>query len=240
MASQLVRTREHLGAHRRLIIGHALAAAFAGRMPLPYLDEWLPSVVRRQLVRRLAEARGVDVDDEALREIADGRVSRPSWRDLTAVPVSRLLRGGLRRALLALNLYRRAEAANRIFVLGTLFDHYCARQHVGGELDGAAGRALRERIDAVASTSAGSLPRWAVRRAFVAGLRRLARAPLVLLDSLRGARDTAEAEDVVEESLAAAEARGALGRATSVVERQLAAVGRSYVDALVDAFERRR
>src|SRR5262249_3749258 len=69
---------EPLAAPRGLVVAHAVGAAFAGLMPIPYLDEWLPSLVRRAMIRRIAEDRGVDLDEAAVRELADGRVPPPA------------------------------------------------------------------------------------------------------------------------------------------------------------------
>ncbi len=240
MSTALQRTRAHLGENRQTILLHSLAAAFAGLAPVPYLDEWLPSLVRRQLVRRIAESRGVDIDEEAVRAIADGRVAKGTWRTLIgATPILGLLRRSLRTAVAAWNIYRRAEVASRTFALATLFDHYCARVHVGGELGGDAARELRDRIDRAVAGSMGSLPAWAVKRAFASTLRVLVRAPSDLLGALRQRRlpeGEVEAEEIVEESLAqAGREDGPLARAARGVDAE---AGRSFVDELIDAFER--
>jgi hypothetical protein len=244
MTTDLVRTRAHLADHQALVVGHALAAAFTGLLPLPYVDEWLPSLIRRQLVRRLAEARRVDIDEEAVRIIADGPVRKASWRNLIgATPLLGLLRRPLRSALAVFSVYRRAEGASRTFALFTLFDHYCARQHVGGAIDATAARALRARMDAAVVGAMGSLPAWAVRRAFSRTLLLFARVPTSIAHVLRARRlppGEVEAEEIFEDALGEAMARedGVLAQATRSIERQVSGTGRTFVDELVDAFER--
>ena len=57
---------QHLGSHRRLILGRALLAGAAGLVPVPYLDDLLAGGVRSQLLRRLAELNHVDLDANAV------------------------------------------------------------------------------------------------------------------------------------------------------------------------------
>jgi uncharacterized protein (DUF697 family) len=249
MTRSLQRSTAHLADHRRLILTHSAAAALAGLVPIPYVDEQLPALIRRALIRRLARERHVDLDEDAVREIADGRVPPPGWRSLIGLaPLARSVRRSIRAAFLAFGVYRRAEAASRTFALGTLFDHYCARHHVGIGLDARAARALRERIDRTLAAPGGRLGGFAFRRGFQAALRATVRAPLELVSALtwgklrllRGKpRDEVEAEEVVETTIDASLAREGsfLGRAVRGVERQLAALGGGWVDGLVARFD---
>src|SRR5262245_52914219 len=140
----LQRSTAHLAAHRRIIVTHAAAAGLAGLLPIPYIDEQLPALVKRAMIRRLAAERHVDLDEEAVREIAEGRVPRPSWRSLVGLgPLIGSARRSVRVAFLAFGVSRRAESASRTYALGTLFDHYCARHHVGVGVDVDAARRLR-------------------------------------------------------------------------------------------------
>ena len=56
---------------RRLILTHALLSGGAGLVPLPILDDSLAAAVRRQLVRRVADARQVDLSAGAVKELVD-------------------------------------------------------------------------------------------------------------------------------------------------------------------------
>jgi uncharacterized protein (DUF697 family) len=251
MTTSLARSTEHLAAHRGLIVTHAAAAAVAGLLPIPYVDEWLPSLVRRALIRRLAEDRGVDLSEEAVRELADGKVPPPAWSHLINLgPLLRTARRGLRRLFLAFVLYRRADSASRTFALGTLFDHYCARLHVGGEVDGAAARALRARIDEVVASPRASLGTYLFRRGFRAALRASVRAPIELFHALTAGKlrrsitagDEVEAEEMVEGALEAAtrDEGSFLGRTVRSVDRQLGTAGSGWVEGMVEALERTR
>ncbi len=59
---ELSTRRDHLASHRRMIIGRALAAAAAGSLPIPLVEEWLSSRIQRGTIKKLAERRGVDLD----------------------------------------------------------------------------------------------------------------------------------------------------------------------------------
>jgi hypothetical protein len=241
-AGPLVRTAAHLAPHRRMILAHSVAAAAAGIVPIPYLDEWLPSVIRRAMLRRIAAAHQIDIDEDALRELADGPISPPSWRHLVALgPFLRTARRGLRTAFIAFNLYRRADGASRTFALGTLFDHYCARLHVGIGLDGAAARALRLRIDHAVGKRTPSLGAYLFQRGFAATARATLRAPVELWRALLARPADAEAEELaVEDAIDASLAAGPssfLARTVRAVDRQLGALGSGWVAGLVDALE---
>jgi len=240
---------EHLGLHRRMIVVRSLATALAGLTPVPLLDDWLVTRVRRGTIKRIAEVRGVDLDEDAVRAIADGTVKPPGWRTLVnTLPIGRFLRRGARYALRGYILYARADAASREFAVATLFDHYCARMHVGGGLDAATGTALRARIDrAVAATPSGPL-RQTFRAAAVGAGRALLRAPFELADAVSGGRlrarlrartDVAEPEEVIEEALVE-QSGTVLDRVGKSVDRGLMSLPGEYVADLVHRFEEDR
>jgi uncharacterized protein (DUF697 family) len=145
--SARVKTPDHLAVHRRLILGRAVLSGAAGLVPVPYLDDLLAGQVRAGLVRRLAELRRVDVDANAVAELATPSGSRV----LHAASIGAVLIGGAqkvwRRVAASILVVRRADEAMQTFQIGTLFDHYCARHHVGLGLDGAKARALREAME---------------------------------------------------------------------------------------------
>ena len=138
---------KHLGSHRRLILGRALLSGAAGLVPVPYLDDLLAGQVRAGLVRRLADLRRVDVDGNAVAELATPTGSRV----LHAAGLGAVLLGGAqkvwRRVAASILVVRRADEAMQTFQIGTLFDHYCARHHVGLGLDGAKAKTLRDAMD---------------------------------------------------------------------------------------------
>jgi hypothetical protein len=247
MSAEMTRTVGHLSEHRGTIVVHAIGAAISGLLPIPYVDEWLPSLIRRAMIHKIAAARGVDVDAAAVSELADGRVPPPKWSQLVSLGAfARSARRSVRRLFMAFVVYRRAEAASRTFVVGTLFDHYCARLHVGAGLDGPAGRALRARIDQVAAARPGSLGAFLFRRGMIGALRASARAPIELFHALTAGKlrrdNEVQAEEEVESALEAAahDERSFLGRAAAAVDRQLGGAGSEWIAGLVEAFERTR
>src|SRR5207249_7336358 len=96
MTRSLVPTTEHLRAQRRTIAAHAVAAGIAGLVPLPFLDDALPALVKRAMLRRIALFRNVDVDEDALRVLAAEPSGPPGLGSL--VGLGSLIRG-LRRSL---------------------------------------------------------------------------------------------------------------------------------------------
>jgi len=248
----LQRSTAHLLAHRRIIVAHAAAAGLAGLLPIPYIDEQLPALVKRAMIRRLAAERHVDLEEDAVREIAEGRVGRPSWRSLVGIgPFIGTARRSVRAAILAYGVYRRAESASRTYALGTLFDHYCARHHVGVGVDSDTARQLRVRIERAIDAPGGGLGAHVFRRGLQGALRATLRAPLELLGSatfgrlrrLRGkgkeSDKEVEAEEIVESTIdrSMERERSFLGRAARAIDRQLGAIGGAWVDGLVANFE---
>ncbi len=107
----LVRNREYLTLHRRTIIGRSLAAAIVGAVPIPVLDDWLIASIRRGTIRRIAEARGVDIDEDAIREIADGPEKPPKWSDFVSGGMAmRLLSRQWKKVLIAVLAAKRATS----------------------------------------------------------------------------------------------------------------------------------
>lgn len=245
----LARSTEHLARHRRLIIGRSIAAGVVGLAPIPLLDDWLVAVIRRRTIRRIAEDRRVDLDDAAVRAVADGRVPPPSWRSLLgSTALLAVLKRTLRKAILILSVARRVEDMARAFAVATLFDHYCARLHVGAGLDAEAGAELREAMDRAIDSTRGRLVLRLFRHGLYATGRAALRAPVEIIDIASGGtlrrlfsqKDEAAAEEIVEEAVARADGPGGLlSRATSLVETQLSAAGQAYVDELLRAFEAR-
>lgn len=238
----------HLLLHRRLILVRSMAAGFAGLIPVPVLDEWAAAVIRRTAVRRIAETRRVDLDEEAVRVLADGETAPPSWRALaSSTALTFLMRRTLRKLLVVVALARRTEEIARTYAVLTLVDHYCARLHVGHGLDVADARELRAAIDQAVASTRGHVLLGAVRRGLLAAGRTAVQAPFEILDALSGGSirrllargDEAAAAEVVEEAVAqaATRQRGFLARATQTVDEELGRAGTAFVDELVAALE---
>jgi uncharacterized protein (DUF697 family) len=164
---------KHLDIHRRLILGRALLSGAAGLVPVPYIDDLLAGQVRAGLVRRLADLRRVDVDRNAVAELATPHHSRL----LNAAGMGAVLLGGAqrvwRRVAASILVVRRVDEAVQTFQIGTLFDHYCARHHVGLGLDGARANALRAAMEQAIRQARGRAVEKAFARA-MATTRRLA------------------------------------------------------------------
>jgi hypothetical protein len=244
--------REYLGAHRRMILARAVAGTAVGLVPVPMLDDWLLKAVVGGGYRRLAAARSIDLDDDAVASLVFGRTPPPGWLDTTVTSIAyKLATRTWRRMLLVLAAVRRAQAASRTFAALTLFDHYCQRRHVGLGLDPARALELREAIGRVIAETPGGLSLEPFRRGVLTAARATARAPLELIDIAsggalrrlldRGSSEVAEAE-VVDEVEAAldrqlADQEGFLARAVAAIEQQLSAEVNPYVDALIDRFD---
>jgi hypothetical protein len=249
MSTDLSPRLDHLAPHRRTIVVRSLATGLAGSVPVPLLDDWLAALIRRRAVRRLADARRVDLSEGAVRAVAEGRVPPPDLKSIfKGTALSLLVRRAWRRALLLLALIRRADETGRTFAVLTLFDHYCARVHVGGELQVDEARRLRDAIDRAVARGRGGLSGRILRRS-VAGMgRAVARAPMEIVYAATGGRlrklldreDETQAEEIVDEALerSVAEEGGFLARATRAVELELAAAGGAWQAELVHEFER--
>ncbi len=134
---------EHLKAHRRLILERSVLAGVVGLVPVPLIDDLLTGLVRGRMVRRLAEERKVDLTPSAVLILAEERQATMA-RNATLTAISLVaLRYAWRKVFVALALSRRAEEMAHTFQIGTLFDHYCARHHVGAAVKGAEAARLR-------------------------------------------------------------------------------------------------
>lgn len=249
MASELTHHRAYLGDNRRLIIGRALAAAAAGALPVPLVEDWLASRVARGTIRRIADSRSVDLDEGAVRAIADGPEKPPEWAEIAGGTLAyRLIARSWRKLVLVYLAARRAQAAARHFLIGTLFDHYCARLHVGMGLDAPRAAELRAIMDQAISRTPGGLGSRVFRRGLVGAARASVRGPLRLADSVTGGMirrllkrgDEVDAVAVVDESIERQleQKKSFLARSAAAVELQLAAEGNPYLEQLLDTFDR--
>ena len=215
----------HLDANRPLILGRALVSGAASLVPVPYLDELLAALVRESLIRRLAEIRSVDIDPHAVQAVAAPHGSRL----LTAATLGSAALGATRRAFrrlaASLLLVRRVDEAMQTFQVGTLFDHYCARHHVGLGLDAKAAAKLRQAMDRAIRDTHGD----ALQRAFRASLRMPGSLPKRLWSRLRRGKGPVDAEKLDGE-LRRAEKSGLLASG-------IAGVGKGYARSLANAFD---
>jgi hypothetical protein len=237
----------HLEANRRFIVRRALlATAVGGVIPLPVMDEYLAGRVKAGMLMRLAERRQVDLVASSAELMGDPR-GTTAMRNATLTAATLLaLKLAWRKFFAVLAVGRRAEEMASTFQLGTLFDHYCTKMHVGAGIDRARAARLRDVIH-VAQTET---ERAALVGAFRDGGRVLGQtlleAPAWANERLeRAARrwsasggrsmDPDPSVDLDEDD---AEARW-LDRAAGEVDGRLGGLGQDYLTKLVRTFERR-
>jgi hypothetical protein len=240
----------HLTANRRLVVRRSLlATAVGGVVPIPVMDEYLAGRVKAGMLMKIAERRQVDLAQSSAELLGDPREGTTA-RNATLTAVTLLaLKKAWTKVFTVLALGRRAEEMATTFQLGTLFDHFCAKIHVGPGIDRSSAAQLR----AVIHASLAEVERQALVGAFRDGGRMLGRsfleAPAWANEQLgRAARrwtetggTTTDGGDTADQATAgdgAAEARW-LDRAADVVEGRLASLRHSYLIALVTVFERR-
>jgi hypothetical protein len=245
----LTHDRAYLGDNRRLIIGRSLIAGAAGGLPIPMVEEWLASRIQRGTIRRIAESRSVDIDLDAIRAVADGTERPPDWAEIAGgTLLYRILARQWRRLVLVYLIARRARAASHSFLVSTLFDHYCARLHVGLGLDGKRATEVRKLIDRAIAETPGGLTRRVFRRGALGAARVGVKAPLRLADAVTGGmirrllskNQEVEAVQVVDEAIEEhmEERKGFLARSAAAVEMQLAAEANPYLETLLANFDR--
>jgi hypothetical protein len=253
VTTALVARRDYLDGQRRTIIARAVAGSLAGVLPVPFLDDWALERVLGAGYRRIAAAHGVDLDDQATKALVHGQTAPPSVVDLAATGIAARVAGkAARRMLVAMAAVNRARSAARTFVVMTLFDHYCAKLHVGMGLDGPTALALREEIIRASDATPGALAFHPFRRGIVAAARATLRAPLELADLASGGRlrkllakksEVTEAEAVDEMDraveMALANKNGFLSRTVAAVEVQLSAEVNPFLESALDNLDRR-
>jgi uncharacterized protein (DUF697 family) len=250
MSQHLSHGRAHLATNRRMILARSLGAAVAGAVPVPVLDDWLASRVRRGTVRRIAALRGVDLDDDAVIAIADGPEEPPSWSRIAGVTfLIKALSRSWRKVLITYVASQRARAAADTFTIATLFDHYCARLHVGLGLNGQSGQQLRRLISATMANGDGGLAAIMFKTGIIAAARATVRAPAELLDLVSGGRfrkllrrgDEVEAVAEIDSAIARSMEgeTGFLNNAITAIEAQLSSESNPYLDELLTRFETR-
>ena len=158
---------DHLSANRRFIVQRSLlATAVGGVIPLPVMDEYLAGRVKAGMLA-LAERRQVDLAPSSAELLGDPR-GGTAMRNATLTAATLLaLKLAWRKFFAVLAVGRRAEEMASTFQLGTLFDHYCTKMHVGAGLDCARAIELREIMHAALAEA----ERTAVVNAFREGSR---------------------------------------------------------------------
>ncbi|HZS39654.1 MAG TPA: hypothetical protein VFF06_22635 [Polyangia bacterium] len=229
---------EPLKLHRGLVLSRALIAGAAGLVPIPYVDDLLAGAVRSQLVRQIARLRNVDLDANAVDALATPRGSRLLGAASFGAAALGTTRRAFRRVAASLLIVRRADEAVQTFQVGTLFDYYCARHHVGFGLDGARAAEVRAAMDRAIKAARSEAAEKAFRRV-LRGLAALAlkvpRGLWSLWSERRGQPLRPEhVPDDLEERLERAASSNFVRRAVDGLDAELR---RGYLDALTAAFD---
>lgn len=239
----------HLADHRALIVRRSLLATVVGGLvPLPVMDDYLAGRVRAGMLMKLAERRRVDIVTSSAELLTDPREGS-AVRNATMTAATILaLKLAWRKFFVLIAAGRRAEEMATTFQVGTLFDHYCARLHVGAGIDRDTALRLREAImGAIRDTeraaivdsfrdganlltrSFGEAPAWMSRR--------LQKAMESYVAS-GGNPDAVAEQDAINPEVDPDEERW-LDRAASRVDSRLSQLGQGYVRALIGRFEGR-
>jgi hypothetical protein len=202
--------------------------------------------VRAGMLAKIAERRRVDLAPGSAELLGDPREGN-SVRNATLTAATLLaLKLAWRKFFALLALGRRADEMATSFQLGMLFDHYCAKLHVGAGVDRIQAAVLRQAIFGALSDS----ERQAFVLAFREGGKVLGRsfleAPNWLNERIRLAAEhwaesggkSTDPDDAGEAGDAGEEVRW-LDRAAAAVESRLGRVEQGYLTGLVQAFERR-
>jgi len=241
---------EHLAANRRLIIRRSLlATAVGGVVPLPVMDDYLAGRVRAGMLMKLAERRQVDLLLSSAELLADPREAT-AVRNATMTAATLLaLKLAWKKFFAVLAVGRRAEDMATTFQMGTLFDHFCTKLHVGAGIDRTRASELRGIIHA----SVSDAEKTALTAVFRDGGRILGRslleAPAWMSNRFERAAEhwartggqpgTAADSDADADSATGNENARWLDRAAGAVESRLNQLGTSYLRTLVGSFEQR-
>ncbi|HEY7372608.1 MAG TPA: hypothetical protein VIF57_10650 [Polyangia bacterium] len=237
----------HLAENRRLIVRRALlATAVGGVIPIPVLDDYFSGRVRAGMLAKIAERRRVDLAPGSADLLGDAREGN-AVRNVTLTAAAFLaIKLAWRKFFALLAIGRRADEMATSYQLGMVFDHYCAKVHVGGGVDRAQAAMLRQVIFAALSDS----ERQAFVVAFREGGKVLGRsfleAPNWLSDRVRLAAErwaesggkSTDPDEAAAVGDAAEEVRW-LDRAAAAVETRLGRAEQGYLTGLTQAFERR-
>jgi hypothetical protein len=235
----------HLGAHRRLIVRRALlAGAIRGFFPVPIVDDQIAGRVRAGLFGKLAAGRQVDLPPASAAVLAETRDGGVGGTLTLAAAAALVGRFAGRKFLALLAAGRGADEMAHIFYRATLFDHYCAKLHVGGPVSLDDAHSLRAAIEA----ELRQLPLGPPLTAFGEGSRILGRslleAPRWLSQRIARLAErfvrTGGNPDVLDAVIEPAGGEDTwLERAAQAVEEALARAGSEHLARIIQSFEAR-
>lgn len=249
---------EHLVANRPLIVRRSLlATAVGGIVPVPVMDDYLAGRVRAGMLMTIADRRRVDLAPSSAELLADPREGSAARNATMTAATLLALKLAWRKVFVLLGAGRRAEEMTTTFQVGTLFDHFCAKLHVGVGLEREATARLRAAIFAairdseretvvgvfkeggrILGRSIGEAPAWVTRQLRAAVEQYVASGgnpDAVPRDEQRPATGT-DAADPADIPGLDPDARW-LDRASAVVEDRLGRLGSGYLEGLVTRFD---
>jgi hypothetical protein len=244
MAPVKTETYAHLRENRRLIVHRALlASALRSFLPIPGMDELLAGQVCAGLYMKLATLRQVDLPAEVATVLTQKGDLQKSRSVMSTISLFARFAGRKAFALLASG--RGAAEMARLFQTATLFDHYCARLHVGGAITHEQAERLRDMIDqSVAEASQARLSDAFHDGASLLG-RSLLESPRWLANELSQLAErfvrsggNADVNPSTGETIRDGEAAW-LNRATLTVEAAIRRAGDHLLDPLLQNFEQR-
>jgi len=252
-STSLVTRRVYLDGQRRGIIARAFMGSLAGGLPIPFLDDWAVEKILGNGYRRIAASHHIDLDPLAVTQLVHGTEAPAKIANTAFSSIAYRIAGtAAKRMLLAFATVKRARAAARTFVTMTLFDHYCAKLHTGGALDGPTALALRDEITRTIEHTPGALAFHPFRRAALSAARATLRAPLELADmassgglrrllARRSEVHEGEVVDDLDQAIdnALAAKTSFVSRAVTAVEVQLTSEVNPYLDTCLDSFDRK-
>lgn len=240
---------EHLAANRRLIIRRSLLATLVGGViPIPVMDDYVAGRVRAGMLMKLAERRQVDLLLSSAELLADPREAT-AVRNATMTAATLLaLKLAWRKFFAVLAVGRRAEEMAITFQMGTLFDHFCTKIHIGAGID----RARASQLRGIIHASVSDAEKTALTSVFREGGRILGRSMLEAPSWMTNRFERAveqwmrtggrpPASDDADPAHASDDADSArwLDRASAAVEGRINHLGSSYMHTLVRSFEQR-
>lgn len=235
----------HLAENRTLIVKRSLLATALGAfVPLPVMDEYVAGRVRSGLYMRLATSRNVDLPSSAADVLAEPREGSTARNATITAATLVALKLAWKKFFALLAVGRGAEEMATNFQFATVWDHYCARLHVGGGVSRAHADELRRAIH----SSVDRVEKATLVAVFRDGSRILGRSALeaprwmsqrLAAHAQRWVRTGGNPAAAPLEDLPVGEDTAWLDRAAHAVEERLATVGNDYLGILVDHFEER-
>src|SRR4051812_6054720 len=137
----------HLADNRRLIIRRALlATAVGGVIPIPVVDDYFAGRVRAGMLAKIAERRRVDLAPGSADLLGDAREGNAARNVTLTAAMLVAVKLAWKKFFALVAIGRRADEMATSYQLGMVFDHYCAKMHVGGGIDRTQAALLRQVI----------------------------------------------------------------------------------------------